>query len=138
METKLFVAAKAVITFNQKILIIRESANYSDGTKQGLFDVPGGRISPGEKVEESLLREVKEETGLDVKIGNAFFVNESSPIVKGEQWQIIRIFFGCVSNSDKVKLSKDHNEFKWINPKEYKNYNIIDNLFPMIEEYLKK
>jgi ADP-ribose pyrophosphatase YjhB (NUDIX family) len=34
----------------------------------GLWGLPGGRIEPGESVAEAALREVKEETGLDVEI----------------------------------------------------------------------
>ena len=34
----------------------------------GYWALPGGRLDPGETVEETVIREVKEETGLDVTI----------------------------------------------------------------------
>ena len=95
-------------------------------------------MKPGERFYESLLREVKEETNLDIKIGKPFFVNEWRPVAKGEQWQIVGVFFECESPNGDVVLSEDHDEFLWIDPREYKNYNLIGNLHPAFEIYLAR
>ena len=94
-EVKLFVATKAFITYRSKILVVRESSQYVDGVHGGRYDVIGGRLDAGEHFDENLRREIREETGLAVTIGEPFFVNESWPKVRGEQWQIVRIFFKC-------------------------------------------
>jgi 8-oxo-dGTP diphosphatase len=36
---------------------------------QGLWSVPGGRLEPGETVEQAVAREMREETGLEVDVG---------------------------------------------------------------------
>ena len=136
-KIKLFIATKAFILYKNKILLLKESSNYSDGSNTGKYDVVGGRIEPGQRFDESLLREIKEETGLDAKIGNPFFVNEWRPKVRGEQWQIIGTFFECFTITDKVVLSKDHNEYVWIDPKDYRQYDLIKNLTPVFRGYLK-
>jgi 8-oxo-dGTP diphosphatase len=133
---KLFVATKAFVSFNGKVLVLRESSKYQDGTNANKYDIVGGRVEPGQRFDESLLREVQEETGLTVSIGKPFFVNEWRPIVKGEQWQIVGIFFSCSAESDKVTLSADHDDFKWIEPGEYNRLNLIENLKPAFEAYL--
>lgn len=98
----------------------------------------GGRIKPGQRFDESLIIEIQEETGLDVEIGRPFFVNEWRPVVREEQWQIVGTFFECFANSDKVVLSEDHEEYIWIDPKEYKKFNLIDNLILAFASYLSK
>lgn len=137
-NVKLFAATKALILYKGKVLLLKESTNYKDGSQIGKYDVVGGRVTPGEKFEDSFKREILEETGLQVKIGKPFFVNESWPIVREEKWQIIRIFFETYSESDKVVLSEDHESYIWIDPKDYKDYQIIENLVPVFETYLNR
>ena len=93
MVDKIFVATKAFIIHDGKVLLLKESSAYTDGSNVGKFDVVGGRVQPGQRFDESLIREIKEETGLHVTIGRPFFVNEWRPIVRGEQWQIVGTFF---------------------------------------------
>ena len=138
MVDKLFVATKAFIICDGKVLLLKESSKYEDGVNEGTFDVVGGRVEPGQRFDESLLREIKEETGLEVRVGRPFFVNEWRPKVRGEQWQIVGTFFECFTDSEDVKLSKDHSDFIWIDPKDYKNYNLIDNLASVFEGFLSR
>jgi len=79
MIHSIFPATKAFILYNGKVLILRESSDYEEGTNLGLYDVPGGRVKPGQKHHESLLREIKEETGLEVKIGRPFHIDDWFP-----------------------------------------------------------
>jgi len=69
---KQFVATKAFIEYRGKILIVRESGDYQNGTNQGKYDVSGGRIEPRQKFSDCLLREIREETNLNVKIIKPF------------------------------------------------------------------
>ncbi len=134
---KLFCATKAFVVHDGKILILKESTQYKDGANSGRYDVVGGRVNPGEHFAESLLREIKEETGLDVELGRPFHVGEWRPVVRDEQWQIIGTFFVCHANTPDVTLSEDHDEYTWIDPAEFKNYNLIQNLHGAFESYLK-
>lgn len=137
-QIRLFVAAKALVVNQGKVLLIRESANNPVGTNANKYDVVGGRIEPGESVEECLKREVKEETGLEIKIGKPFYVTEWRPVVKGEPWQIVGIFFECFADKDQVRLSQDHDDHKWIEPKDYRIAGMIENLLPVFGAYLKR
>jgi len=134
---KQFIAAKAFIRFGKKILIIRESAAHVTNTQVGKFDVIGGRVEPGENVINGLRREVKEECGLEISIGQPFFVNESRNEWHGEHWQIIRIFFDCTTSSEQIILNEEHDQFKWIDPKNYMKENVIENLYPSFDAFLK-
>ncbi len=136
-NVKLFVATKAFVIHKGKVLIIRESGTYADGSNSGKYDVVGGRVAPGERFDESLKREVREETGLEITIDGPCYVGEWRPVVRSEQWQIVGIFFICHTDSADVKLSSDHGEYQWIDPREYTNYCIIENLASAFAAYLE-
>ena len=140
MDTKpqLFVAAKGFISRDGKVLIIRESTVHRTNSQVGKFDVVGGRLTPGETIEECLRREVQEEVGLTVTVGKPFFVNESRNTVHGEHWQIIRIFFDCRCDARQITLNEEHDTFLWIDPANYRTENVIENLYPAFEAYLHR
>lgn len=134
--SKFFLATKGLINYQGKILLVRESPKYEVGTQTGKWDVPGGRLNPDEPFYEALAREIKEETGLSVKMGRPVFVNQVNPVVRGEEWQVVRMFFECFADSAEVKLSEDHDAYEWIEPEKYADYQIIGNLKPVFEAYL--
>lgn len=134
---KLFIATKAFIEHEGKVLIVRESTQYKDGTNPGKFDVPGGRLNPGERFDEALRREVKEETGLEVEIHEPIHVGEWRPVVREEPWQVVGVFFRVTCSSKEVTASVDHNELKWIDPAKYADEPMIANLTLAFEAYLK-
>ena len=133
---KLFVATKAFVKHGDRVLILRESSKYSDGANAGRWDVPGGRLEPGQRFLESLRREVREETGLEPEIGRPFHASEWRPTVRGEEWQIVGIYFECRADSEAVVLSEDHDVFEWIRPEDFRNYELIPNLASAFEAYL--
>ena len=53
-----------VISDFNKILLIQEKGKEI----YGKWNFPGGRLDPGESVEEGAIREAKEETGFDVRL----------------------------------------------------------------------
>lgn len=135
---KLQVAMKAVVVNRDgKILLLREAATYKDGTNVGKYHLPGGRIEPGEHFEEALKREVKEESGLAVKIKAPIYVGEWRPVIRGVTHQIVATFFVCeVSGSDKVVLSDEHDKAEWVSPKDALGFNILDPENKVIDAFI--
>ncbi len=137
MEPKLFIATKAFIVHDGKVLLVRESGNYADGVRGGLYQLPGGRMNPGENFLDSLYREVKEETGLNIQVVRPLYVDEWRPTVRGEQWQIVGIYFLCSTNDPSVVLSDEHDVYEWINPAKADDVDIVENEREVFRIYLK-
>ncbi len=137
---KSFVALKAFILNEEgKVLLLQEDSEaYADGTNAGRWELPGGRLTPGEHFYDGLIREVKEETDLDVELGRPFMVGEWFPKVRGEQWHIVATFFVCHAKAADVTLGEDHHKFIWIEPKEYAQFaNYAAYIKESFEAYLE-
>ncbi|PSH00522.1 MAG: hypothetical protein BRC30_03045, partial [Nanohaloarchaea archaeon SW_7_46_7] len=129
MVDKTFTAAKAFIQNSSgKILLLKESTEYDEGANAGKWDVPGGRIEPGQSFTQSLKREVKEETSLKPEMMEPFFVDDWRPEVDGEEWHIHGTCFIAEAGKSEVELSKDHVEYSWINPQSFRDYELIGGL----------
>ena len=133
---KLFVGAKGVVVRDGKILLLRESTKYADGTETGKWDVPGGRIRPEETVFEGLMREVKEESGLSVRpIGLPIGVFDGFPEIRGEKCHVVRVYFICEPENGEVVLSDDHDAFAWILLEERGEYDLVGDLEKVLSTY---
>ena len=112
---KIGVSQKAII-FNRegKILVLRRSGTAL--SNPGKWDFPGGDLEFGEDAIGGIIREIREETGLEVKNLNLFDV-ESHINKEGDFWVTIAYIAKAVS--DKVILSCEHDEFKWLTAEDF-------------------
>ncbi|UNK16977.1 NUDIX domain-containing protein [Paenibacillus sp. N3/727] len=60
MTRRIIVTGGAIITDSLGRILLQKRSDYGD------WGLPGGGMEPGESIEETMVREVKEETGLDV------------------------------------------------------------------------
>jgi 8-oxo-dGTP pyrophosphatase MutT (NUDIX family) len=88
----------------------------------GLWGLPGGRIEPGESVREAAVREVKEETGLDVKITRLLGVysEPENRIVtfldNGDVVHLIDILLEGIVLSGELCCSSESNDLQFFDP----------------------
>ncbi|MDD5431108.1 MAG: NUDIX domain-containing protein [Candidatus Pacebacteria bacterium] len=128
MENKITqrIAGKAVIVNNEgKVLILRESQEYKGGTNIGKYGFPGGKVEPGESLQEALIRESKEECGLEIEVGEPFFVSEWRPEINGDKFQIFGVYFKCVPKNSDIVLGTDFDDYKWVDPRDCRDYDIM-------------
>jgi mutator protein MutT len=82
---------------------------------KGMLDLPGGFADIGETAEEGVIREVKEETGLDVTSVEYMFSLPNVYLYSGMKISTLDLFFSCeVNNSVELKAMDDAAECFWI------------------------
>ena len=88
----------------------------------GVYELPGGHIDFGEKPVTGLKREVDEELGMKIEVGDPFFVFTYTNEVKGSH-SIEVIYFAHFVNklSDIVLEPEDHSGFGWFSEDELVN-----------------
>jgi len=122
----------AVMDGDNICLLKREKRPY-----QGYWGMIGGKLRHSETVEETALREVKEETCLDCKFENVISVLHERLLENDNVKNSIVIFFcRLITKKAEVKPCED-GEVKWFNIKELPE-NIIPSDKLMIEELMNK
>ncbi|MBI3952859.1 MAG: NUDIX domain-containing protein [Candidatus Doudnabacteria bacterium] len=105
-------AAKAFIVRNGKLLLIKRRPN--DVHKPGAWDIPGGRLEPGEDPYEGLKREAFEEISGEIKIIMPIDVHH---FTRDDGQKITLTIFLCDPVFAEIRLSDEHTEYKWLDLK---------------------
>lgn len=109
---KQFIGVKAIILKGNKILLIKRSDRYRKDGFTGAWDIPGGRIDFGEEPIDGLVREVKEETGLNIT--RVIKPLDARTVYNDGENHIVRITYLCNAGKNGIKLSDEHTEAKWM------------------------
>jgi 8-oxo-dGTP diphosphatase len=97
----------AIITFSHdKILLIKRATVPF----KGYWALPGGRVDPGETVEQTIKREVKEETGLDIAIVNKIGEYHEQGIQDGVEYDYYPACFLVKTVSGEIKKQESEIE----------------------------
>jgi ADP-ribose pyrophosphatase YjhB (NUDIX family) len=91
-----FLGAFAVVRQGGTVLMVQNRRRIG-GREVETWDLPGGQVEPGELLTETLVRELREETGLEVAAPPQFlFVQEGEFTERGRRRYAWRSFFFAV------------------------------------------
>jgi len=105
----------------------------------GRYVVPGGHVELGERLEEAVVRESKEETGLD--IFDIEFINFQQFIYDPAFWKkrhFIFFDYACQTDGTNVQLNDEAEGFVWAEPHEALTMELDTYTRRSVEEWLKK
>jgi len=102
-------AAKAFIVKDNAVLLVKRRPN--DVHKPSEWDIPGGRLEPGENPHDGLKREAREEVGMDILICAPIHVQH---FTRDDGQQISLTVFLCSSDTSDITLSEEHTEYAWV------------------------
>ncbi|HUC89567.1 MAG TPA: NUDIX domain-containing protein [Patescibacteria group bacterium] len=125
----LFVTGRMLL-FNHKgeLLILRRSA--TDPFYGGMWDLPGGRMEDGEDIRQAAVRETIEEAGIQPLEPRTVFATSRIKPKGGCTW----VFFVAQSpEAAEVKLSIEHDQYRWIKIEDFAQYTKYDVLLEMLD-----
>lgn len=96
--------AIAVVEHAGRVLIGRRQADTALG---GMWELPGGKVEPGESPEQAAARECREETGLEVSVGQPYF-----EVVHAYEHDRVRLWFFACTPLDPAAAVK--RPFRWV------------------------
>lgn len=83
--------------------------------RQGVWELPGGPIEPGESPEEGLRRAVREETGLDVDVGRPV---HTTAWTSGSGEGRFAVVYRARAETERASLAGGHAEAVWLAPEQ--------------------
>lgn len=105
-------ATVAVIINNKRELLVATRANEP---AKGTYDLPGGFVDMGETAEEAVIREVKEETGLDILSAEYLFSVPNQYVYSGFEVETTDLFFLCRADyNENIEAKDDVAELRFI------------------------
>ncbi len=124
-----FVVTGIVRNPEGKILLLRKSMD--DKVYPGKWSFCSGYVKEFEAGEDSVLREIHEETGLSASIDKPGKVIEIIDEQKKRKW-IVACFL-CTVRSNGIKLCHENSEYRWVLPNEIHSFDMV----PGLEKDLK-
>ena len=131
-NVKFHITVKGIVVLDNKILLLKRVKPSTDGL--GFWELPGGGLEYGETPNQALIRELKEETGLDIVI-----IKPAYTFTKiREDYQTVGIGFLCIPKNDHVRLSDEHTDYCFVTiekAKELLDKEIYNDIIYTIQEY---
>jgi len=132
--TRVVPAASAVITDEDGRLLLAKR------TDNDLWTIPGGTMKPGETIAETAIREVKEETGIDVEVASLVGIYSNPQHVveysDGEVRQQFSVCFACRPVGGELATSDETSEVGYFSPDELRGMDIQTSIRLRIQHFL--
>ncbi|MFA9231352.1 MAG: hypothetical protein RIR95_946 [Pseudomonadota bacterium] len=122
----LLVSAVALIDAEGRVLLAQRPEGKS---LAGLWEFPGGKVEPGESPEAALIRELKEELGIDTWkscLAPLTFASHSYP-----EFHLLMPLFAC-RRWEGIAHGREGQALAWVTPQNLRNYPMPPADLPLI------
>lgn len=128
-------AATAIVSDDQGRILLQRRADND------LWALPGGGMDYGETIGQTVTREVREETGLDVEpVGIVGIYTDPNHLIEysdGEVRQQFSICFRTRLRGGELLLSDESTDLRWVPPAQLDDLNIHPSIRLRIDHFLE-
>ncbi len=128
-------AASAVVAEQTGAILLIER------TDNGLWTIPGGGMEVGETIAHTAIREVKEETGLDVAVQRLVGVySDPRHVIEysdGEVRQQFSVCFACALTGGQLTTSSESRRVGFFRPEDINTMPVHESIRRRIRDYLE-
>jgi 8-oxo-dGTP diphosphatase len=122
----------AIILDRNRVLLVERGRE----PLKGYWSLPGGVLETGERLEDGIRREVREETGLEIRIVKVVEIFER--IMRDQEhkteYHYVLIDYLCRASGGKLAASDDVASVEWVPRNALKQYRITEGTLPVIEK----
>ena len=112
-----------------RILLLKRSS--MSRTYAGKWEFPGGKVDPGERFDDAVVREVREETGMSSSIKRYIGAAEA----KLPHINAIQLVFEMEASGTPA-ISHEHEGLQWAAPADILSVDLVDWAVPFIKKHL--
>jgi 8-oxo-dGTP diphosphatase len=129
------VGVGGVVVQDGRALVVKRA----HAPRKGEWSLPGGTVELGETLTDAAAREIREETGLDVEVGEVIEVFDRVHRLEGRvQYHFVIIDYLCRPIGGVLQAGDDADEVAWVTVDELERYGVNELAARVIREGLER
>ena len=125
MSNTIGVGVGALI-FNDQGKILLAQRGPKARNEQGKWEIPGGKVEYGEKLEEAIVREVLEETGVVVRVKKLLKISDHILSAEKQHWVSPTYICEIVSGTPSIQEPEKSTQLGWFTLAEAKKLDLAE------------
>ena len=119
------VGVGVVIVSEGSILLVQRGREPG----RGLWAVPGGKVRRGETMRDAARREAREETGLDVVVGDVVWVGEHIE----HEHHLVLVDFAASVTGGRLAAADDADDVRWVPLDDISGYPLTPTMYDLLD-----